>query len=294
MSNNPTFIFDVGDTKKFEGLRRPWDRETPFLTPVFFNKEVLVRYFYDPRYLCRFVSDTYGTIKSRSSDFELQFGVNRNERVIIWYGDLIKADSFEQQYLVSENIQSDHHIESQFYDAQIKAEFTKDIKEIEILQLKLKIQRKASELYKTGIYRESVYPIEKVFEDCRRFKRMTFGSEDDLKRFVSEWNELLIESLDQSNLRSILRSENIQYDDDHRSLKLFELFLLDKLHSKTNHAAPFYYLYDLRLWADHANLQKNYEDICTKLGANSGDHFDLYEKLIESLLNSMNWILDQI
>ena len=134
-----TFIFDVSDTNKYPGLTRSRDDSPPYLTPVFFTKEVLVRYFYDPRYMCQFYSETYGTISSRSNDFSVPFGVNLNNKVLIWYGDLMEAPAYEQAYLGLENVPSDHNIDSEFYDAQIKAEFTAPIREVDIVQLKYKI-----------------------------------------------------------------------------------------------------------------------------------------------------------
>jgi len=131
------FKVDVGDVMRIPGLRRPWGGFPPFLTPVFFHKEFLVRYFYDPRYLCEFHSETYGTIRAREFDFA--FGINPNGKVVAWLGDLEKLPASEQQYLLSENTESDGNITSEFYDAQINCIFTSPIREIEIILLKTKV-----------------------------------------------------------------------------------------------------------------------------------------------------------
>ena len=96
-----------------------------------------MRYFYDPRYLCEFHSETYGTIRAREFDFA--FGINPNGKVVAWLGDLEKLPASEQQYLLSENTESDGNITSEFYDAQINCIFTSPIREIEIILLKTKV-----------------------------------------------------------------------------------------------------------------------------------------------------------
>jgi hypothetical protein len=89
--------FNLNDTKTIPGLIRPWETGTPFLTPVFFNIYVLVKYFYDPRYTCEFCSETYGTIncpEAPNSKFasDFRFGINPNKKVIAWLGDIISLN----------------------------------------------------------------------------------------------------------------------------------------------------------------------------------------------------------
>ena len=45
------------------------------LTPVYFNKQVLIRYLYDSRFYCDFASETYGTVGN--DDFSISFGINK-------------------------------------------------------------------------------------------------------------------------------------------------------------------------------------------------------------------------
>lgn len=61
------FIYDSDDYKYIPGLKRPWDEG--FLTPVFFNREVLLKYDSSPIYRLSFASTTYGEIR-RSDDFQ--------------------------------------------------------------------------------------------------------------------------------------------------------------------------------------------------------------------------------
>jgi hypothetical protein len=60
--------------------------------------------------------NTHGTI-FRKDDTDLNFGINRNERVFCWLGDLKKIPKREQQYLLLYNVDSDHDVASEFYAA---------------------------------------------------------------------------------------------------------------------------------------------------------------------------------
>lgn len=110
------FVYDSDDYRYIPGLERPFD--VGFLTPVFFNKEVLLKYEASPTYRVKFASTTYGEILQGDS-FSISFGINKNSKVVMWLGDIEKLPESEQYYLRSENVASDHSIGSEFYDGQI-------------------------------------------------------------------------------------------------------------------------------------------------------------------------------
>ena len=120
------FIYDSDDYKYIPGLKR--DVNEGFLTPVFFNKSVLIKYDKHPTYRITFVSTTYGHI-CKGDDFSIPFGLNKNGKIIMWLGDIATLPEQEQNYLLSENIASDHSIGCEFYDAQIECIFTEASKE---------------------------------------------------------------------------------------------------------------------------------------------------------------------
>lgn len=115
------FIYDSDDYLYTPGLERDFDKG--FLTPVFFNKEVLVKYDSHPSYRVQFASKTYGTIWC-NDDFSVPFGINKYEKIVMWLGDISRLPTKEQYYLRSENVISDHCIGSEFYDGQIECIFT--------------------------------------------------------------------------------------------------------------------------------------------------------------------------
>jgi len=93
------FSYDARDYYYFPGLYRA--SGNGYLTPVFFNKEVLLKYIYHPDCAVNIGSDTYGTIHTRDQG-SIAFGVNRSDRVIMWLGDIDQLSETEQHYLRSE------------------------------------------------------------------------------------------------------------------------------------------------------------------------------------------------
>ena len=89
------FIYSADDYRYIPGLERPWNQR--FLTPVFFNKAVLLKYDASPDYEVKFASATYGTIYHQ--DFYISFGINKNGKIIMWLGDLAELPKAEQHYL---------------------------------------------------------------------------------------------------------------------------------------------------------------------------------------------------
>lgn len=266
---------------RIPGLQRPWDGFSPYLTPVFFHKEVLVRYFYDPRYLCEFHSETYGTV--RAKQFSFPIGINPNGKVVAWLGDLEKLPESEQQYLLSENTESDGNISSEFYDAQINCVFTAPIREIEIILLKTKITELFQDRYGFALFNNTKPSLDEVLEMCSRCKRIIFNNQDDLKRLISEWNERVVEDIRGASLKAWLKSDSVPFNEDFGSLKMLEVFLKHVLGDTNNIIAPLFHLYDLRIWADHKGAEEKLTGIVDKLGLQNPSHAELYSRLIEDV-----------
>lgn len=171
------FIFDLADYRNIEGLFRG-EAESPYLAPVFFEIDCLVPFFYNCKYNCSLFSETYGTIYYKKNgtikddrDFYISFGINKNKKVIMWLGDLEKLPEKEQKLLASFNIESDHDITSEFYDAQIHTKYANSIKEIEILLQKTKINEFFLNTFKIKIYKTDYKDFDNVLDSCRKYKK---------------------------------------------------------------------------------------------------------------------------
>lgn len=277
------FKIDYGLLMKYrDELFRPWSNMPPFLTPIFFDKEVLIKYFYDMRISCQFHSETYGSIFFESYGFP--FGINPNMKVIAWLGDLEKLPEKEQKYLLSYNTDSDGQLESEFFDAQIQVKYANPIIEVDLILLKTKISEAFRSKYSFDLFTNIKPNVIEIVQNCSKYKRIIFNNVDDLKRFVSEWNEILNEDLNQSEIKSYLRNESVTFEKEIGSLKALEIFLINILGDQTNMIAPLFYLYDLRIWADHKDSQSKYDGVLQNLNLPvNASYAEVYEGLIGKL-----------
>jgi hypothetical protein len=261
-----------------------------FLTPVYFNKQVLTRYLYDSRFSCAFVSETYGSIDG--PEFYISFGINRNGAVILWLGDLEKLPLNERFYWLSENREPENDLASEFYDAQIESVFTEPPAVIRCLNEPGKFNARFHLKYSVHLYRDR--SIEERVEDTRRYSRLLLNNVDDFKRFVSEFNEIINENTNNAEIRRLLSQRRIPFRDGLKGNKLLELVYENVLSDNENLVAPFFHLYDLRLWAAHSTGDGNLESVAKALRTDPKDYKGIMEALIVEMNASIQRLLEKI
>jgi hypothetical protein len=263
----------------------------PYLTPLYFNKQVLTRYLYDSRFSCEFVSETYGTI--RGPEFDISFGINRNESVIAWLGDLQDQIPIRERfYWLVENKPPENDIASEFYDAQIGAAFTPPPATIRCLNSLAKLNALFHQKFGTHLYHDR--SIEERIEETRRYKRLVLNNEDDFKRFISELNEIINENTNNAELRKILAAKCIAVASGSRGNKLLESVYKSVLGDTENLIAPFFWLYDLRLWADHSMNNDNLEQVAATLHVGAHNYQPLLEALIAAISSSAESLIARV
>lgn len=270
----PQFRFDPKESLTPDG----------YLTPVYFNKEVLVRYSYDSRFSCEFHSDTYGTVFG--SEFDIEFGVNSNGSVVAWLGDLEKLPLAERYVWLAENKEPEANAASEFFEGQINAEFTEEPSALRCLNALERLNNGFHQKFSDFLYHER--SIEARIEEARRYKRMILDSVDDFKRFVTELNEIINERINNSQLRKFLDARSLAYADGAKGNKLLEVVYRGVLGDSSNLIAPFYYLYDIRLWAAHNMSDEKLTEVARKLGKAPVANSDLWEALVAELERSSN------
>ncbi len=107
---------------------------------MFFNIEVLLKYIHHPDYGLDIGADTFGYIY-KGDEHYISFGINENNKVILWLGDIGNLSVEEQFYLRSENILSDHSIGSKFYEAEIEVMWAKASAEKTLLKKDLNLTK---------------------------------------------------------------------------------------------------------------------------------------------------------
>lgn len=238
------FLIDSDDYYYTPGLCG--NPDDGFLTPLFFNKDVLVKFDSLPTYRVDFASPTYGTIYGRS--FYLSFGINRHGKVIMWLGDVAKLPEQEQYYLRSENVQSDHSLGSDFYDGQIACIFTDPPRETIIIEKRSTFAEAFKQKYGTKLYHldsELINAIEGLASpliDTEKERKHTFDS----------LNRVFVESMDNAGLGKLVKKSGASSAGP-GSLKRLQavLEMIDSRVLVSEALLPFYVIYDLRIAHSH-------------------------------------------
>jgi hypothetical protein len=262
-----------------------------FLTPVYFNRQVLVRYLYDSRFACEFASETYGTVYG--DDFDISFGINANGSVIAWLGDLQnRIPVRERFYWLVENKEPEGDAKSEFYDAQVNAKFTEPPAVIRALNSLSRLNAGFHKKFGVHLYHER--SIEERIEETRRYKRLLLNNVDDFKRFVSELNEIVNENANNPEIKRFLDARGVTVNSGSKGNKLLAAVYEAVLNDKGNLIAPFFYLYDLRLWADHSMSEDTIKNVAAKLGGSVDDYQRLLELLTQAIDGSSSRLLNLV
>jgi hypothetical protein len=285
-------LYSDVDYEYIPGLTRPWDEG--YLTPVFFNLSVLNKYTQHPDYRLDLFSTTYGTIWC-GDQWTIDFGINRNKRVIMWLGDIAGLPEPEIYYLRSENIESDHDIHSQFYDAQIEVEFAESSS-----QQKAILKRRALNEIVRNKFGWSLFHLEgEVDSIIANLNRPVFWQDKHVGPAIESLNKIFVESVNVKALKKDI--EKVQPESDVRSLgslKSLELWLSARL-GLSNAAAlmcPLFVLYDFRILTCHLipdkDRSKTLSAINTRLELPKENTVNelIYDGLVSKLLSSIEGI----
>lgn len=282
------FDYSKSDYFFIPGVQR--DTSDGYLTPVFFNIEVLLKYMHHPSYGIDIGSDTYGII-NKDSEFSIPFGINDNNHVILWLGDIAEnLDEQEQHYLKSENIPSDHSIKSEFYDAQINVQWGTPSQEKELLKNRFEFNNEIQKKFKLSV---SQLELETV-QVAKQIKKMVVNTEEAFRELILPLNKVLVESINskaiKSSLNQIITEKDKEKYKDLKGLKLMQIWL-ERNTCKINVAmelSPLFVLYDLRILVSHLQSEQDSEKLkdscCERLNlCSQASYLEIANRLIERL-----------
>lgn len=248
------FVYDADDYFFIPGLAR--ENSPGFLTPVFFNKHVLIKFDALEHYSLSFCSRTYGGISTQ--DFSISFGVNENEKVVMWLGDIAELPEPEQHYLRSENIPSDHCLGSEFYDGQIECKFTDPTAEDRL------VEQRSDFLQISRLYFGSALSCldqEILVAISEWVPPVNFGAKE--RRYVCDTlNRICVESLSLHALRIQLKNRGVE-PEKMGSLKMLQR-LLELVFAKADIAqilSPLFVVYDLRVIHSHLTSDERLDEV---------------------------------
>ncbi|WP_114779256.1 hypothetical protein [Vibrio cholerae] len=121
VAGNTVFKYSPAEHFFIPGLIRDIPSDG-FLTPVYFDKHVLVKFEHADDYGITRHTESAGRIHG-ADGIDAPYGVNKNGYVIMWLGDIVKFPNKELLYLYSANVEPQYDIHSDFYKNQILGEW---------------------------------------------------------------------------------------------------------------------------------------------------------------------------
>lgn len=281
------FIYDKDDYYFIPGLFREW--KVGFLTPVFFNIEVLLKYMYHPDYGLDIGADTFGYIY-KGDEHYITFGINENNKVIMWLGDVGNLSIEEQFYLRSENIPSDHSIGSEFYEAEIEVMWAQVAAEKTLLKKRLEFNESVRNNFGLSVAQLDT----ETLRIAKNIRKLLINTNDAFKDLMIPLNELLVEAINNKDIRKVLNEQYPELKEElkqKKGIKLLQLWLERNTQGidVSLEIAPLFVLYDLRLVSAHLYSDKSRDELlsfcCTRLDLeeNERDYIVISHALINKL-----------
>lgn len=269
-----------------------------FLAPVYFNIEMLNKYSQNPNYELHLMSSSYGKICFKD-EWLISFGVNRNKSVIMWLGDIDKLPKKEQLYLLSENIESDYEVHSEFYEGQICVQWAEFPLESKVFELReelseLILGRFGNKLFKLD------GEISKVFFNLQK---PVFWQDKHVAPVIEALNRIFVESLCEKNIKEIIKNESPNTDiKGFKGLKLLTVLFNDvlKMDDSADIMCPFFVLYDYRVVMCHLQseetVNEKMDSIFQRLHINDNDkhHEVVYMSIFEFMKDSLSRVIEHI
>lgn len=236
----------------------------------FFNIEVLLKYIHHPQYGLDIGADTFGYIY-KGDEHYISFGINENNKVIMWLGDIIDLNVEEQFYLRSENVPSDHSIGSEFYEAQIEVQWAEASAERKLLKKRLDFNEKVRDNYNLTVAQLDT----ETLRVAKNIRKLLVNTNDAFKDLIIPLNELFVEAINNKDISKDLKQKYPELKEElkgKKGIKLLQLWLEKNTTGIDVNVeiAPLFVLYDLRLVSAHLYSDNSREELlescCTRLG----------------------------
>ena len=199
--------------------------------------------------------------------------------------------------MLAHNVNSDHDVDSQFYDSQIKGEFVDSIKEVEILMQKAKINKIFYNKFGFNLFKDVFQDndIDEVLKQVKKYSSIILGRVEDFQAYITNWNNILIDGIQKKELIEYLKCKKIETKkegNDLGEIKLFEKLIHEKI-TNDNIIFPYFVLRDLRNWSSHEGLESEFNSSMERLSLRKkeDDYELIYKTLIKKIIAFHNKIL---
>ena len=289
------FKYSAEDYFFIPGLYRGPD--DGFLTPVFFDKDVLLYYNNHPDYRVNLYSFSSGNISFKGIPlFSHGFGINRNGKIFFWLGDL--KDDFKPKEMSAHlkrfqasNIDSDHDLYSKFYLSQLPTTYKDAFQESDNEE---RVFYLADDLI-MHIYNIKNISLSQIkIEDLQDYYRppimedreQIFNAYLTLTKYLIE--NIQVETLKGELLKAGKKNKDIKSLGSIKTIQMYfyEVFSITDIDTIIS---PLYVLYDLRLLHGHLSnksFEMKYNTCKNRLDlSDEATDFEVYQVLIKKLIN---------
>ena len=206
----------------------------------------------------------------------------------MWLGDIHRLSETEQHYLRSENVESDHDIASEFYQAQIDVQFTPPSRENALLRARYEMVNRTYE--KLGV-KLTQLDLEQL-ELMKRIARPVTWDDNNVGRIFEGLNKVLVDTINTEALKRNLHEIDSGFDSKKLgSLKLLQNWLVKRcgFADAGKVLRPLFVLYDLRIAYAHLvsarEKKKTLASACERLAVpnRSRNLKGIYDALIDEL-----------
>ena len=217
-----------------------------------------------PNYGLDIAANTSGYIYNQNREHLITFGINENNHVLMWLGDICELSIEEQYYLRSENVPSDHSIASEFYEAQIDCVWSKPSAEKELLQKRIDFNEKVLHEYGLKINQLELETVRLA----PKIQKLIINTEEAFANLIIPMNELFVEAINLKAIKAQIKDKKF----NGRELKSLQQWLIENTQGidVEKEIAPLFVLYDLRIVAAHLRSDDSREEMldscCNRLG----------------------------
>jgi len=215
----------------------------------------------------------------------------------MWLGDIDTLPDNEKYYLRSENIDSDHDVHSEFYDAQIDVQWSEPSKLTALFHCRRDLKKLIYEKINLDLYMLDG-EVSKVIENLHR---PIFWEDRHVGPVIESFNRIFVESLNLPKIKHDVSEVTPAVDlKEKGSLKVLESWLLNrlKLESCAEIMCPFYVLYDFRIITCHLQSEESRTKKLTSINKRLGipeenlNNEIIYDSLIDLLSKSYSSIIN--
>jgi hypothetical protein len=282
------YIIDIGEQgKKIEETCNERNLSPgKFLIPTFFKREVLRKYFQNPR---RYI--VTGGYLSCLNLWGLPFGINNEGLVHVWLGDLGRIPYEEQLHFRQYNVVPSGGLSEEFYRTQILAQFVESKDLVYNLQkLRDEINNLCESKLGFRIFKELSEEDLYIYKSLHVPTTTEFQELDEQLIFLAK---LLPDSIDKSKLETIVFWKPAT-NNENTKLRYLEKFLEKIFCQKSTESEqivqPFRNLQRLRSLSAAHTKSEEFEKTLIKMGLNRKDPQEIFIFLISSIVVEMKKI----